>query len=51
MKKKILIVYASYYKDISDNLLYNALEHLKNTYNLNIFNSIDETFIIFRLMF
>ena len=38
MKKKILIVYASYYKDISDNLLYNALEHLKNTYNLNIFN-------------
>ena len=38
MKKKILIVYASYYKDISDNLLDNALKHLQKTYNLNMIN-------------
>ena len=38
MKKKILIVYASYYKDISVNLLDNALKHLWKTYNLNIIN-------------
>ena len=30
MNKKILIVYADYYKDISDNLLDNALKHLHN---------------------
>ena len=38
MKKKILIVYASYYKDITDNLLDNALKHLQKTYNLNMIN-------------
>ena len=38
MNKKILIVYADYYKDISDNLLDNALKHLQKTYNLNIIN-------------
>ena len=38
MNKKILIVYADYYKDISDNLLDNALKHLQKTYNLNTKN-------------
>ena len=38
MNKKILIVYADYYKDISDNLLDNALKHLQKTYNLNMIN-------------
>ncbi len=38
MKKKILIVCASYYRDIIDNLLDNALKHLQKTYNLNIIN-------------
>mgnify|MGYP001284731835 FL=1 len=38
MKKKILIVCASYYKDITDNLLDNALKHLQKTYNLNMIN-------------
>ena len=38
MKKKILIVCASYYKDIIDNLLDNALKHLQKTYNLNMIN-------------
>tara|TARA_Y100000590_G_C15549516_1_gene950334 strand:+ start:350 stop:763 length:414 start_codon:yes stop_codon:yes gene_type:complete len=35
MKKKILIVYASYYKDISNKLLDNALNHLQKTCKLN----------------
>ena len=38
MNKKILIVYADYYKDISDNLLDNALKHLHKTYKLNMKN-------------
>ena len=38
MNKKILIVYADYYKDISENLLDNALKHLQKTYNLNMIN-------------
>ena len=38
MNKKILIVYADYYKDISHNLLDNALKHLQKTYNLNLIN-------------
>ncbi len=38
MKKKILIVCASYYRDISDNLLDNALKYLWKTYNLNVIN-------------
>ena len=38
MNKKILIVYADYYKDISDNLLDNALKHLHKTYNLKMKN-------------
>ena len=38
MKKKILIVFSDYYKDISDNLLDNALKHLQKTYNLNMIN-------------
>ena len=44
MKKKILIVYASYYKDIADKLLDNALNHLQKTYNLNAINQ-DVVFI------
>ena len=43
MKKKILIVYASYYKDISDNLLDNAVNHLEKTYNLNFLNNYVES--------
>ena len=38
MKKKILIVYADYYNDLSDNLLDGALKHLQKTYNLNMIN-------------
>tara|TARA_Y100000748_G_C15214090_1_gene378523 strand:+ start:171 stop:584 length:414 start_codon:yes stop_codon:yes gene_type:complete len=38
MKKKIFIVYANYYPDVSDNLLTNALNHLEKTYNLNMVN-------------
>ena len=38
MKKKILIVFSDYYKDISDNLLDGALKHLQKTYNLNNFS-------------
>ena len=38
MKKKILIVFSDYYKDISDNLLDGALKHLQKTYNLNLIN-------------
>ena len=38
MNKKILIVYADYYNDLSDNLLDGALKHLQNTYNLNMIN-------------
>ncbi len=38
MKKKILIVYANYYKDIADELLDNALNYLQKTYNLNVLN-------------
>tara|TARA_B110000014_G_C19846393_1_gene438661 strand:- start:167 stop:580 length:414 start_codon:yes stop_codon:yes gene_type:complete len=38
MKKKILIVSASYYPDIQSNLLDNAIEHLQKNYNLNMIN-------------
>ena len=38
MNKKILIVYADYYNDLSDNLLDGALKNLKKTYNLNMIN-------------
>ena len=38
MKKKILIVYANYYSQISDDLLDGALKYLNKTYNLNIKN-------------
>ena len=38
MKKKILIVCANYYSNISDNLLDGALKYLNKTYNLNIIN-------------
>ena len=38
MKKKILIVYANYYSQISDDLLDGALKYLNKTYNLNIRN-------------
>ena len=38
MNKKILIVYADYYNDLSDNLLDGALKHLQKTYNLNMIN-------------
>ena len=38
MNKKIFIVLANYYPDISGNLLKNALNHLQKTYNLNIIN-------------
>tara|TARA_B100000700_G_C14880776_1_gene777968 strand:- start:645 stop:1058 length:414 start_codon:yes stop_codon:yes gene_type:complete len=38
MKKKILIVFSDYYKEISDNLLDSALKHLQKTYNLNLIN-------------
>jgi len=38
MKKKIFIVLANYYPDISSNLLNNALNYLQKTYNLNIIN-------------
>ena len=38
MKKKIFIVLANYYPDISKNLLKNALDHLQKTYNLNLIN-------------
>ena len=38
MKKKIFIVLANYYSDISKNLLNNALDHLQKTYNLNLIN-------------
>ncbi len=40
MNKKILIVYADYYKDISDNLLNNTLKHLHKTYNLKMKNRV-----------
>ena len=40
MNKKILIVYADYYKDISDNLLDNALKHLHKTYKLKMKNRV-----------
>ena len=38
MKKKILIVSASYYPDIQFNLLDNAIDHLQKNYNLNMKN-------------
>ena len=38
MKKKIFIVCANYYPDISGNLLTNALNRLEKTYNLNTVN-------------
>ena len=38
MKKKILIVCANYYSNISGNLLDGALKYLNKTYNLNIIN-------------
>ena len=40
MNKKILIVYADYYKDISENLLDNALKHLHKTYKLKMKNRV-----------
>ena len=39
MKKKILIVVANYYKDISDKLLINCLKTLSNEYKLKIYNA------------
>ena len=38
MNKKIFIVLANYYPDVSGNLLKNTLNHLQKTYNLNIIN-------------
>ena len=38
MKKKILIVLADYYPDISSNLLDNALKYLQEEQDLNIIN-------------
>ena len=39
MKKKILIVVANYYKDISDGLIRSAKGSLKETFDLNDFES------------
>ncbi len=39
MKKKILIVVANYYKDISDKLLINCLKTLSKKYRLKIYNA------------
>jgi len=38
MKKKILIVSATYYPDIQNNLLNGALNHLQKYYNINFIN-------------
>ena len=38
MKKKILIVSATYYPDIQHNLLDGALNHLQKYYNINFIN-------------
>ena len=38
MKKKILVVTANYYSDISSNLLDNSIKYLKKEANLDLIN-------------